>query len=137
MYCSLDLRRFATKCLILKEAFICLPSRQILLFKQISSTFARYTISCMQQNVLIQHIVVTLISRSKTVVEIFPIAAICRVLPNKPQQEHVFYLLPWQMKQIFITLFITLQIPQKSFIYHLFLRFLPFGDFHVNLRECT
>ena len=86
---------------------------------------------------LIQHIVVTLLSRSKTVVGFFPIAAICRVLPNKSQQEHVFYPLPWQMKQIFITLFITLQIPQKSFIYHLFLRFLPFGDFHVNLRECT
>ena len=51
---------------------------------------------------LIQHIVVTLLSRSKTIVGFFPIAAICRVLPNKSQQEHVFYPLPWQTNSILI-----------------------------------
>ena len=59
-----------------------------------------YATSCIATLPLIQHIVVALMGRSKTVVEFFPIAAICRVLPNKSQQEHVFYPLPWQTKRI-------------------------------------
>ena len=51
---------------------------------------------------LIQHIVVTLLSRSKTVVEFFPIAAICRILPNKSNPEHVLYPLPWHTKSILV-----------------------------------
>jgi hypothetical protein len=62
-----------------------------------------YATSCIATLPLIQHIVVTLMGRSKTVVEFFPIAAICRGLPNKSQQEHVFYPLPWQTNSIFIT----------------------------------
>ena len=64
-----------------------------------------YTIYCISTLYLIQYIVVTLLNRSKTVVGFFPIAAICRVLPNKSQPEHVFYPLPWQMNKIFIMLF--------------------------------
>ena len=63
-----------------------------------------YATSYMATLPLIQHIVVTLMGRSKTVVEFFPIAAICRVLPNKSQQEHVFYPLPWQIKSTLIIL---------------------------------
>ena len=57
-----------------------------------------YTIYCISTLYLIQYIVVTLLSRSKTVVGFFPIAAICRVLPNKSQPEHAFYPLPRQIK---------------------------------------
>ena len=64
-----------------------------------------YTTSCIAILSLIQHIAVTLMGRSKTVVEFFPIAAFCRVLPNKSQQEHVFYPLPWQINKIFIMQF--------------------------------
>jgi hypothetical protein len=49
--------------------------------------------------------------RSKTVVEFFPIAAFCRVLPNKSQQEHVFYPLPWQIKS---TLIISKILPVRA-----------------------
>ena len=63
-----------------------------------------YATSCMAILPLIQHIVVTLMGRSKTVVGFFPITAICRVLPSKPQQEHVFYPLPWQIKSTLIIL---------------------------------
>ena len=61
-----------------------------------------YTTSCIAILSLIQHIAVTLMGRSKTVVEFFPIAAFCRVLPNKSQQEHVFYPLPWQTNKTLI-----------------------------------
>lgn len=60
---------------------------------------------------LIQHIVVTLLSRSKTVVEFFPIAAICRILPNKSNPEHVLYPLPWQTNK---TLIISKILPVKN-----------------------
>ena len=60
---------------------------------------------------LIQHIVVTLLSRSKTVVEFFPIAAICRILPNKSNPEHVLYPLPWQIKS---TLIISKILPVRA-----------------------
>ena len=60
---------------------------------------------------LIQHIVVTLLSRSKTVVEFFPIAAICRILPNKSNPEHVLYPLPWQIKS---TLIILVFLPVRA-----------------------
>jgi hypothetical protein len=51
------------------------------------------------------------VGRSKTVVEIFPIAAICRDLPNKSQQEHVFYPLPWQTNK---TLIISKILPVRA-----------------------
>ena len=70
-----------------------------------------YATSCIAILPLIQHIVVTLMGRSKTVVEFFPIAAICRVLPNKSQQEHVFYPLPWQIKS---TLIISKILPVRA-----------------------
>ena len=60
---------------------------------------------------LIQHIVVTLLSRSKTVVEFFPIAAICRILPNKSNPEHVLYPLPWQINS---TLIISKILPVRA-----------------------
>ena len=65
---------------------------------------SKTAIYCIVYIYLAQHIVVTLLSRSKTVVGFFPIAAICRVLPNKSQPEHVFYPLPWQTKRIRIIL---------------------------------
>jgi hypothetical protein len=49
--------------------------------------------------------------RSKTVVGFFPIAAICRVLLNKSQPEHVFYPLPWQIKS---TLIILVFLPVRA-----------------------
>ena len=61
-----------------------------------------YATYCIAILTLIHYIVVTFLSRSKTVVGFFPIAAICRVLPNKSQPEHVFHLLPWHTKSIFI-----------------------------------
>ena len=78
-----------------------------------------YTTSCIAILSLIQHIAVTLMGRSKTVVEFFPIAAFCRVLPNKSQQEqpnksqqeHVFYPLPWQIKS---TLIISKILPVRA-----------------------
>ena len=70
-----------------------------------------YTTSCIAILSLIQHIAVTLMGRSKTVVGFFPIAAICRVLPNKSQQEHVFYPLPWQIKS---TLIILVFLPVRA-----------------------
>ena len=70
-----------------------------------------YTTSCIAILSLIQHIAVTLMGRSKTVVEFFPIAAFCRVLPNKSQQEHVFYPLPWQIKS---TLIILVFLPVRA-----------------------
>ena len=91
--------------------FICAPGRHIHLFTQISSTFERYAISCIAMFSLIQHIVVTLLSRSKTVVEFFPIAAICRILPNKSNPEHVLYPLPWQIKS---TLIILVFLPVRA-----------------------
>ena len=68
-----------------------------------------YATSCITILPLIQHIVVTLMGRSKTVVGFFPIAAICRVLPSKSQPEHVFYLLPWQIKSTLIILKILVE----------------------------
>ena len=70
-----------------------------------------YTTSCIAILSLIQHIAVTLMGRSKTVVEFFPIAAFCRVLPNKSQQEHVFYPLPWQTNK---TLIISKILPVRA-----------------------
>ena len=70
-----------------------------------------YATSCIAILPLIQHIVVTLMGRSKTVVGFFPIAAICRVLPNKSRQEHVFYPLPWQIKS---TLIILVFLPVRA-----------------------
>ena len=59
---------------------------------------------------LIQHIVVTLLSRSKTVVDFFPIAAICRILPNKSNPEHVLYPLPWQTNKTLTNLNFSFQV---------------------------
>ena len=70
-----------------------------------------YTTSCIEILPLIQHIAVTLIGRSKTVVGFFPIAAICRVLPNKSNPEHVLYPLPWQIKS---TLIILVFLPVRA-----------------------
>ena len=70
-----------------------------------------YATSCIATLSLTQHIVVTLMGRSKTVVEFFPIAAFCRVLPNKSQQEHAFYPLPWQIKS---TLIILVFLPVRA-----------------------
>ena len=70
-----------------------------------------YTIYCISTLYLIQYIVVTLLNRSKTVVGFFPIAAICRVLPNKSQPEHVFYPLPWQINS---TLIISKNLPVRA-----------------------
>ena len=70
-----------------------------------------YATSCIAILPLIQHIVVTLMGRSKTVVGFFPIAAICRVLLNKSQPEHAFYPLPWQIKS---TLIILVFLPVRA-----------------------
>ena len=97
-----------------------------------------YATSCIAILPLIQHIVVTLMGRSKTVVGFFPIAAICRVLPNKSQQEHVFYPLPWQMNKIFINFSSSSKccfMPGKALFYRLFRhcdKFDTATDFAVN-----
>ena len=88
---------------------------------------------------LIQHIVVTLLSRSKTVVEFFPIAAICRILPNKSNPEHVLYPLPWQMKSTLIILKI-LPVRARSAAFYCTLRTSPRGYIlpknRAKIRKC-
>ena len=100
-----------------------------------------YATSCIAALPLIQHIVFTLMGRSKTVVEFFPIAAICRVLPNKSQQEHAFYPLPWQTNKILITFSSSSKcrvMPGKALFYRFFWHcniFDTVTDFAVNRHK--